>query len=57
MKPGNVVLAAILVIVLLGVLGKVTTAGYHCHWIRVGDSQVCQLWAGSPRPPPSCSCC
>lgn len=29
-------------LILFGVLGKVTTAGYHCRWIRVGDSQVCQ---------------
>ena len=39
MKP---VIIAIIALVLLGVLGKTVTASYHCHWVRVGDSQVCQ---------------
>ena len=37
-----VIVMAIIVLVLFGVLGQATTHGYHCHWIRVGDSQVCQ---------------
>lgn len=38
----KIILAFIIVVTLLGAAGKATTSGYHCHWIRVGDSQVCQ---------------
>ena len=40
----KVVIIIIIALVLFGVLGKFTTSGYHCHWITVGNSQVCQLW-------------
>ena len=42
MKSVSILTVVLIVMVLLGVLGKVTTAGYHCHYIRVGDSIVCQ---------------
>lgn len=38
----RVIIAAIIVLVLFGAIGKVATSGYHCHNIRVGDSIVCQ---------------
>jgi hypothetical protein len=41
-KPHGVIIAILVALVLFGVLGKVTTAGYHCHYVRVGDSEVCQ---------------
>jgi hypothetical protein len=41
-RPTLIFLALIVAFVMFGVLGKVTTAGYHCHWITVGQSRVCQ---------------
>jgi hypothetical protein len=38
----KIIIGFIVVMVLLGVLGHETSKGYHCHYIRVGDSIVCQ---------------
>jgi hypothetical protein len=42
MTASKLIIGLIIAMVLFGVLGKTTTAGYRCHWIRLGDSQVCQ---------------
>lgn len=34
-----IIIASLLII---GGIGKVTTAGYHCHWAVIGNSQVCE---------------
>ena len=36
------ILAIMAVLLVVGGIGKVATAGYHCHWITVGQSRVCQ---------------
>jgi hypothetical protein len=38
MKAVLIIIAAL---VLLGVAGKAATAGYHCHYARVGDTIAC----------------
>lgn len=41
-KKFPVVIVVLAALMLLGLLGHQTTKGYHCHYIRVGDSIVCQ---------------
>ena len=36
------ILVIMAILLIAGGIGKVTTAGYHCHWITVGNSKVCQ---------------
>lgn len=38
----RIVLIVIGVLVLLGVIGKVATSGYHCHNVHVGDTISCE---------------
>jgi len=38
----KVVLVVIGALLLLGLIGKVATSGYHCHTVRVGDSIGCE---------------
>ena len=36
------ILVIMAILLIVGGIGQATTHGYPCHWIRVGDSQVCQ---------------
>jgi hypothetical protein len=38
----KVIIGVIVVLVLLGALGKATTSRYPCHTARIGDSIVCE---------------
>lgn len=43
--PGRgfwIIIALVIAFIAFGVSGKFITAGYHCHWITVGQSRVCQ---------------
>lgn len=37
----NKLVIAIIALVLFGVLGKTTTASYHCHYEHIGDTIAC----------------
>lgn len=36
------IVIAIIALVLFGVLGQAITHGYHCRYVRVGDTTACQ---------------